>query len=737
MNIADSVNFGLENKASRANIFLKALIIVIASYGLFGLATYYFYQQEEAKAIERFQLEGVTNTAHHKQIISHEFKLILQNLRYLKEQAQFHDVFDEKVGTKDTEDDLLVYMKSSSVLDQVRLIDNSGQEIIRINKMGNVTEVVSKGRLQKKTARYYMHEIIKLNQGEIYISALDLNKEFGKVEIPFKPVIRLGMGVFDPAGHRKGSLIINYSAAELLNILRQSGLSLSGDMLLLNENGYYLSAPNKDKAWGFMFEDKGSLTLASEANEVWQEMMARDKGRIVSGDNLYVFLSVYPYQEMNVTDLPKRDFKAKQCWKIISYYGESHIEEVMKGYRKLMIQWAYIFGFAVFLISWPLSFLLERRRLLNEHVTLLSNAVEYMGESVCVTTPKGLIEYINPSFANLTGYTMAEAVGKRPADLLKSTAQSGSFYKEMWQTIKQGEVWQGKLVDRRKDGSFFPSTMSISPVQNAKGIITHYISIQSDDTTSKLMIDKELREEKMKTLAVAVGGIAHEFNNILAGILGNTFLMKMKGNGNKEIVAKLERIEGLGKSAAHMVRQMMIYVGNDIHALVIEDIDTNLLCKEAVSIAERQYDMIFKLNLCVEDVVLAGDIARLSEALSNLLSNAAEAVSDLDDGLVMIDIHKVTIEASIAERFAVSPSQSYVCIEVQDNGKGILKEHQEIIFEPFFTTKDVGKGTGLGLSAVYGIAKDHHGFIQLDYERKQGCNFKLYLPLKQKPFYDI
>ena len=731
MNRNDAMNFTQENEFFRMSIVVKGILIIIGSYALLGLMAYYFYNQEKEVVIEKFQQEGVSHTLHHKQIISHELKQSLQNLLFLKEQLQFQDAFDERVGSTHAEEDLLAFMNNAVTLDQVRLIDNVGQEFIRINKTNQIAEIVPKGRLQKKSNRYYMQEIMKLKQGDIYISKLDLNMEFGQVELPFKPVIRLGIGVYDHEGNRRGSLILNYLAAEMLNILEQSGLSMTGDMFLLNAQGYYLSSPDKTKVWGFMFEDKASASLASEAPEVWKIMMGADEGSVFSGNQIYTFASIYPYQEMKIVGEPTQDLTGKQVWKVVSYYGESHIEAAMEPYRKSMLNWLSILGLIVFLVAWPLSFLMDRRTRINEHLQLLSNAMEHTGESVFITNPKGVIEYINPSFTSLTGYSMDEAVGHTPADLLKSTAQSGEFYADMWQTISRGEVWHGKLIDKRKDGSFYPSVMSISPVKNTKGDITHYIGIQSDDTLSKLAIERELHIEKMKIMAVAVGGIAHEFNNILTGILGNAFLVKMKGAGNEDIISKLESIELLGRKAAHMVSQMMTYVGNDLHTPKLQSIDVNELCKEVITISNSQLGITCKFEPCDESVVIDGEEARLADALSNLLSNAADAVRCLDDGLVTIVVKRVRIERAIAAYFGVNFDQDYVRIEVVDNGSGVLKEHQEIIFEPFFTTKEVGQGTGLGLSAVYGIAKDHRGFIQLDKEREHGCSFQMYLPLKQ------
>lgn len=159
---------------------------------------------------------------------------------------------------------------------------------------------------------------------------------------------------------------------------------------------------------------------------------------------------------------------------------------------------------------------ISERRQSEERIRLLSQSVHQAGEAILMTDAKGVIEYVNPAFCNITGYSEAEAVGQTPR-LLKSGIQSPQLYKNMWQTISSGKTWQGRMVDRKKDGSFYPSMLNISPIMDKAGNITHYVGVQQDLQEYEDMEARFQQSQKMEAIGTLVGGIAHDFNNTLAG----------------------------------------------------------------------------------------------------------------------------------------------------------------------------------------------------------------------------
>ena len=136
----------------------------------------------------------------------------------------------------------------------------------------------------------------------------------------------------------------------------------------------------------------------------------------------------------------------------------------------------------VVISAWLLAFYLSKKQRKQDYLGLLANAVEYSGEAISITNVQGDIQYINPAFTKLTGYHPQESVGQSALGLLNNHAQSKENIHKMLATLQQGKSWHGNLVNKKKDGSFFPAAASISPVINRKGLVTHYITIQNDDS---------------------------------------------------------------------------------------------------------------------------------------------------------------------------------------------------------------------------------------------------------------
>ncbi|GAV20417.1 blue-light-activated protein [Mariprofundus micogutta] len=381
---------------------------------------------------------------------------------------------------------------------------------------------------------------------------------------------------------------------------------------------------------------------------------------------------------------------------------------------------------------WYFRDITERRQ--NElEFRKLSQAVNSAGEGIIITDENAVIDYVNPAFSNITGYGAEEAIGKTPA-MLKSHAQDPSFYKDLWETITRGEVWSGTLIDRKKDGSFYPAMMSVAPIHDDQGEITHYVSLQQDMTEHRQLEEQLLQSQKMEAVGTLVGGIAHDFNNMLAGIAGNVFLAKRKAGDNTEVVEKLDRVETLGGRAADMIKQLLIFARKD--KVTMKTVMAASFFKEALRLAESGVPENINLsyNISEEQMLIQGDSTQLQQLIMNLLNNARDAVSGVSKPAIHCQLEPFSADDSFRIKHPENNTDNFIHLLVSDNGHGIPQDKLDRIFEPFFTTKSVGKGSGLGLSMVFGAVERHNGIIELQSEVGEGTVFHIYLPqVEQQP----
>jgi len=372
---------------------------------------------------------------------------------------------------------------------------------------------------------------------------------------------------------------------------------------------------------------------------------------------------------------------------------------------------------------------ITKRKKAEQSVRKLSSAIEQSGESVIITDRNGIIEYTNPAFTIITGYSAEEATGQTPR-ILKSGNQDSAFYETMWKTITSGKVWRGKVVDRRKDGSFYPAMLTISPIFDESGD-TNFIGIQTDLSALEDMEQRFHQAQKMEAIGTMVGGIAHNFNNMLAGMTGNLYLAKIRTE-NPDVVKRLANVEELSDHAAEMIQQLLAFARKGMvsrQEMALAPFINETLKLLRASVPEN---IAFRVDICSEALLVKGDATLLHQVLANLVNNARDAIENVDEPNISIRLATLQTGAAFIESHPDVDARAYAHLSVEDNGIGIPEHQLEHLFEPFFTTKEQGKGTGLGLSMVYGAVETHHGFVEVDSIPDKGSNFHIYIPLLEK-----
>ncbi|MES9986721.1 MAG: sensor domain-containing diguanylate cyclase [Candidatus Thiodiazotropha endolucinida] len=235
---------------------------------------------------------------------------------------------------------------------QLRYIDNSGMEVIRINSDDNVQEIVPQSEMQNKADRYYFKEAMKLALGEIYISPLDLNVERGVIEQPVKPTVRFATPVSDGYGGKRGIVIINYTPNELLQRIADNFETLRGDAVMLNSQGHWLQGVPEEQLWGFMYgRDE---TFATQKPDVWAAVTSSEKGSFFTDDGVYIFKRAYPLvrnrlgtlENVDESIVPSPNRVEKRYWIFLSHISNSLIED-LTAKRMIVATITYLLLFLV------------------------------------------------------------------------------------------------------------------------------------------------------------------------------------------------------------------------------------------------------------------------------------------------------------------------------------------------------------------------------------------------------
>lgn len=750
-------------------IFLPATLLVAILLGA-------GYQKEVKSVRNKLEQQALNTVTLQKNRIDTSFGMIFSDLLFLAEHDHLTEAFaSPKIHRENLAHELALFSRISRIYDQVRVLDSTGMEFVRINLAKDSSLVVPNDQLQFKGDRYYFNETFSLKKGEVFVSPFDLNMEHSRIEQPLKPVIRLGTPVFGRTGRKQGIIIFNYLAGNLIQNLKELAADSPGDSMLLNQDGYWMVGSNPDEEWGFMYEDGKQKTMGNKYPEAWRTVRASATGQFLTRDGLFTFATVHPLSavarsggaalDANTT---VRSGKAGSdyTWKIVSFIPGATLHATEASIRNtygIISQAALILLAGGSWLAAEMAFVrrqreedlvrcgenlekevrertcdldksartleneLDARKRAEAGLLLQSAALQAAANAIVITDPDGSIEWVNPAFTLLTGYSAEESIGKNPRELVKSDVHDDAFYKQQWDTILSGTVWRGEIMNRHKEGRLYPEDQIITSVKDDNGKIMHFIAIKRD-LTEQRKLEAQLRHaQRMESIGTLAGGIAHDFNNILAAIFGYGSLALMKMTDNDPHRHYIKNILEASERAAHLTKELLLFSRKQVLDRKSEDL--NLIVAKSGKFLKRVIgdDIVIKAATHDAELPVLADAYQLEQVLMNLATNARDSMPH--GGTVTITTEVVNLDEGFTVAHGCCKSGCYALLTVSDSGEGMDGETQMRIFEPFFTTKEVGKGTGLGLAVVYGIIEQHDGHINVYSEPGQGTTFRVYLPL--------
>jgi len=369
---------------------------------------------------------------------------------------------------------------------------------------------------------------------------------------------------------------------------------------------------------------------------------------------------------------------------------------------------------------------ITEQHLAEEKMNLQFSALTAAANAIVITNHAGKIEWVNPAFSKLTGYSEQEVVGNRPS-ILKSAQHPPAFYANLWATILTGNVWHGAIINRRKDGRLYTEDMTITPVCGMDGKIAHFIAIKQDITERDVLEKHMLQAQKMEAIGTLAGGIAHDFNNILAAMFGYAYLLQQDVQGNAPAEENIGEILKSAGRAKDLVQQILTFSRQREQKPEVIPLDT--VVKEAIKFlrASLPAQIKIELNLAPDAPSVLADATQIYQVTVNLATNALHSMEG-HAGCLTVSLDRFLPDSHFIRSHPEVRPVPHTRLTVADTGYGMDTKTLERIFEPFFTTKPVGKGTGLGLAVVHGIVESHHGIITVESEVGRGTTFCLYFP---------
>lgn len=372
------------------------------------------------------------------------------------------------------------------------------------------------------------------------------------------------------------------------------------------------------------------------------------------------------------------------------------------------------------------------RRRAEQHLALMNFALDMVHEEAYLIDENGSLQFVNEESCRALEYSREELMGLKAADI--DPGHGPEEWPQHWMDLVNHRSQTYESLHRTKTGREYPVEIKSSYFEyDGRG----YNLMLARDITERRRVEEERLEmerrrqhaRKMESLGVLVSGIAHDFNNLLAAILGNLDLALMKLPADSPVRDRIVLAGEVGQRAAHLIRQMLAYVGNGLN--FPEKTDLNDMIRENAELFQTIVAGSASLALRTAHVLppIQADREQLLQVMIDLITNASEAMGAAP-GIITLSTGVMECDQSLLDGSRIDekpPPGRFVYMQVSDTGCGMDEETQKRVFEPFFTTKFLGRG--LGMSAVMGIVRGHQGAILLESEPGKGATFRVLLPV--------
>lgn len=394
-------------------IFIPMCLVLM----IIGSMHYYTFYTTEHSSIESRELLNVDLA---KRMIEKDIADVVSDLLFLAEHIERRGLPEALPWAREQRisEEFKVFAKNKGFYDQIRYIDNSGMEVVRVNYSQGESKVVPEPKLQNKSNRYYFKEALAMDRRYIYLSPFDLNMEEGEIEFPLKPVIRFGTPVFDSHGRKRGIILLNYLGDRLIQNFTRAAANIADHIELVNDNGYWLRSPRHEDEWGFMLGH--DARFQTDNGDEWLKIIESDKGQIQTESGLFTFATIHPLVSTMGTAASVKDRigilnGTGNYWKIVSRVSSRELSATLPFF----FQNHYVLYFAMLLlvagVAWLLAYSQQHRRAVmaqRDYEQRFRYTLENIELAAVTLNLKGEVTFCNDYFLKITGWKKNEVIGR-------------------------------------------------------------------------------------------------------------------------------------------------------------------------------------------------------------------------------------------------------------------------------------------------------------------------------------
>jgi len=689
---------------------------------LIALMSFIVFMNMENKKVLFYNIEKI-KVKYIANIVSVEMESLFSNLYDLMHRRTVTHFLEKKnVETlNEVKESYLLFSRDNPQYDQLRLLSKDGQELLRINAADGRSWVVPGNELQIKSDRYYFKNAVDLPPGEIYTSPLDLNIEFGKLEIPHKPMLRIAAPVRNAAGEVETVLVLNYLGDVLLRKLHNRLEFAGQNMMLLNQDGYWLHGGGDDD-WAFMFPQRAGRSFAALLPDLWRQIDASPSGQVRGPLGLYTFATIVLTPDMlpggnpNAGKVPPQ---YRQTWKLVSLTPNAMLAAVRwKEWPLYGVGALVVLAMAALGAYLHTSRTLERReaeRALGESEARFRGLVETSPDLIWETDTAGAFTYLSPRAQTLFGRPSEDLFG---ASLCRFGLKEGEPGSRASATSWEADCPDAMGKDRTLEFRAVPMLDAAGRVVGRRGVARDI----TERKNAQRLLDEARREAENANQAKSefLARMSHEIRTPLNAVIGMCHLA-LKTELTPKQEDYLNKIRISADTLLGVINDILDYSKIEAGRLAIEHIpfDLDVVLANVVDITslgaeEKQLEFLLSVG------------ERLGQVLLNLVGNAVK-FTESGEVLLAVRLEEKT-EKGVRLRFAV-----------RDTGIGLSPEQKEKLFRPFSQadgsiSRRYG-GTGLGLSISSRLVALMGGDLEVQSVSGGGSefHFTLELPPSEAP----